>query len=91
MTKKEFFDWIKENEKKYPALEQIMETEIDGIKFIELPVKYGIYKGLYFCEQNNSIASKLRKDGYAVGITADYGITQSYILECVKRLARKKK
>jgi len=86
MTRNELFAWAKENEKKYLILGQIKETIIDDITFIELPVKYGKYKGIYFCERNDPVADNLRQDGYAVGVNANYEIIQSYILECVKRL-----
>jgi hypothetical protein len=85
MTRNELFEWAKENEKNYPILGQISETVIDDITFIELPVKYGTYKGLYFCDHINPVVIELRQNGYAVGVNADYEIIQSYILECVKR------
>ena len=82
--KKELFNWVNENNDKYPVLKQLKETIIDGIIFIELPVQYGIYLGTYFCEHYNPIVDKLGKNGYAVGVVELYETMQIYILECVK-------
>ena len=84
MIKKELFEWAKNNSGKYPALEQLREKVIDDIDFIELPIKYGTYKGIYFCGHDNPSVHKLRNDGYAVGIITNYAIIQKYILEFAK-------
>jgi hypothetical protein len=90
MTKKDLFDWANKNNDKYPALNQLRETIIDDIEFIELPVQYGIYRGTYFCEHNNPLVYKLRKEGYAVGVISDYETIKTCILECVSKLKNKK-
>ena len=88
MTKKDLFDWVSENNEKYPVLKQLRETVIDGIIFIELPGQYGIYRGTYFCAYYNPIVDKLRKNGYAVGVVETYEIIQIYILEFIKNLKK---
>ena len=91
MTKKELFDWVNENNDKYPVLKQLKETIIDDVIFIELPGQYGIYRGTYFCAYYNPTVDKLRKNGYAVGVVELYETMQIYILECVKNIKKKNK
>ncbi|MCL2774663.1 MAG: hypothetical protein FWD71_15150 [Oscillospiraceae bacterium] len=91
MDKTRLLEWAKNNCKKFPVLERLGETNIHNISFIELPVKYGIYEGLYFCLNDNPIVSTLRESGYAVGIVKNYRTAQKLILECARKLRVKQK
>ena len=48
LTKAELFEWAEENSRTYPALELLREASVDGDAFINLPVRYGIYKEQYY-------------------------------------------
>jgi hypothetical protein len=60
MTREELFLWGMDNAWKYPVLHTLSEKNINGIPFLFLPGKYGVYKGLYLCFCENSAVYKLR-------------------------------
>ena len=53
MTKAELFEWAAENSRTYPALGLLREASVDGEAFINLPVRYGIYKEQYYYMDKN--------------------------------------
>ena len=91
MTKTELFEWAAKNNRKYPELKLLCETTINGVEFLNLPVKYGIYKGQYFCFKYNKTVKSLRREGYAVGVVEKYETVKLFILECVKNLKTQRK
>ena len=48
MTKQNLFDWASQNSHKFSELHLLCEAVIDGERFINLPVQYGVYKEQYY-------------------------------------------
>ena len=76
--------WALDNVWKYPVLADLSEEMIDGVKFLYLPGKFGIYKGLYLCFNENEAMYDLRRAGYAVGKIDTYDTAKIFLLESAK-------
>ena len=65
-------------------MHELTEEKIQGVSFLFLPVKYGIYKGLYLCFSESPAIYDLRSKGYAVGMIDSYETAKELLLECAE-------
>jgi len=84
IAREELFEWAQDNMWEYPALDTLREEIIDGVPFLLLPGKCGVYKKLCLCFCENATVLRLRRAGCAVGIVADYETARDLISEYIK-------